>query len=49
MKKPLAMCVVMATALDARAGGPIADDVQDLSLADLLDTQVDVASKKAQT
>ena len=49
MKKRVAMCFVMAAATGARAGAPIADDVQDLSLADLLDTQVDVASKKAQT
>lgn len=45
------MCLVLAAALDAEAADQIAEvsDVNQLSLADLLDTQVDVASKKAQT
>lgn len=50
----LAMCLVVAAAHGAAAAEPVAavsevSDVNQLSLADLLDTQVDVASKKAQT
>ncbi|HEX3762850.1 MAG TPA: TonB-dependent receptor plug domain-containing protein [Kofleriaceae bacterium] len=49
--KRIAMCLVLAAAQGAEAADQVAEvsDVNQLSLADLLDTQVDVASKKAQT